>query len=253
MCFGNGLEGAGYKIMVGIGAAQTRTEVQLIEQMIDNRMDGLILVAAQIAGPTLEQFARQTPIVVVGHHEPLAGNYDTINNDDRQGAIFAVRALVERGYRDIAMISVPDRDEQSANVSPQRENGYIAAMKEAGLADRIRVIHSDLDLTQRHIQLRAMLTAPDRPRALFCWSDLDAIPLINLAYQLGIRVPQDLAIIGYDNSPVAALPLIDLASVDQSGIRLGQLAAEALLSRMNGRKVAEHILIEPALVLRGSL
>ena len=64
LCFGNGLAGAGYKIMVGIGAAQTRTrtrtrtEVQLIEQMIDNRMDGLILVVAQIAGPTLEQFAR---------------------------------------------------------------------------------------------------------------------------------------------------------------------------------------------------
>lgn len=59
--------------------------------------------------------------------------------------------------------------------------------------------------------------------------------------------------VGYDNSPVAALPLINLASVDQAGVRLGQLAAEALLSRVNGRKVAEHILIEPSLVLRGSL
>ena len=58
-------EAAGYKIMVGIGAARRRTEVALIEQMIDNRMDGLILVASQIAGVTLERFARQIPIVVL--------------------------------------------------------------------------------------------------------------------------------------------------------------------------------------------
>ena len=97
-----------------------------------------------------------------------------------------------------------------------------------------------------------MLTAADRPRAIFCWSDLDAIPLMGEAHRLGIRVPQDLAIVGYDNSPTAALPMVDLASVDQDGPRLGKLAAEALFTRMNGRSVAEHILIEPRLILRGS-
>ena len=66
-------------------------------------------------------------------------------------------------------------------------------------------------------------------------------------------MPQDLAVVGYDNSPVAALPLINLASVDQAGVRLGELSAEVLLSRVNGRRVAEHVLIEPSLVLRGSL
>ena len=64
-------ESAGYKIMVGVGAARARTEAQLIEQMIDNRMDGMILVASQIAGGTLEHYARQIPIVVVGHHEAI--------------------------------------------------------------------------------------------------------------------------------------------------------------------------------------
>ena len=72
------------------------------------------------------------------------------------------------------------------------------------------------------------------------------------AYRLGIRVPNDLAIVGYDNSPTAALPMVDLASVDQDGPRLGKLAAEALFTRIGGRSVAEHILIEPTLVPRGS-
>ena len=88
---------------------------------------------------------------------------------------------------------------------------------------------------------------------MICWSDLDAIPLLSAAHRLGIRVPQDLAVIGYDNSPVAGLSMVDLTSVDQGGPRLGKLAAEALFSRMNGRSVAEHILTEPTLIVRGSL
>jgi LacI family transcriptional regulator len=98
-----------------------------------------------------------------------------------------------------------------------------------------------------------LLTDPNRPRALFCWSDLDAIPIINMAKKLGLNIPGDLAIIGYDNSPVAALSLVDLASIDQSGRRLGALAAEILLSRIKGRTVPNHFLLEPTLVRRSSV
>lgn len=245
-------EPAGYKIMVGVGAARTRTEATLIEQMIDNRMDGLILVASQISGETLEHFARQIPIVVVGHHEPAALGYDTINNDDQRGGQLMVRAFLDRGYRDIAFLTQFDQEGQLADVAPQREIGYRRAMAEAGLADRIRVIGVPNHGLPRDAAFRAILCAADRPRALCCWSDLDAIPLLGEAYRLGIRIPQDLAVIGYDNSPVAGLPMVELASVDQDGPRLGKLAAEALFTRMNGRSVAEHILIQPTLILRNS-
>jgi len=124
-------EAAGYKIMVGVGAARARTEATLVEQMIDNRMDGLILVASQISGATLEYYARQIPIVVVGHHEPLAQGYDTINNDDQQGARLAVQELVSRGYQDIAFLTQTDQDDHYADVAPQREIGYRAAMTAA--------------------------------------------------------------------------------------------------------------------------
>jgi LacI family transcriptional regulator len=244
-------EAAGYKIMVGVGAARTRTEVKLIEQMIDNRMDGLILVATQVAGETLDRFARQIPIVVIGHHEPAAVGYDTINNDDRNGARIATRALLEKGYRDIAMISPVDSDDHPADVAPQRVRGYLDCLAAAGHVGR--VLHWPQSGDARDAAIRAFLLAPDRPRAVFCWSDLDAIPLINQASVLGVRVPQDLAVVGYDNSPVASLPLINLASVDQDGVRLGILSAEAVLSRINGRTAAEHISIDPKLILRDSL
>lgn len=243
-------DAAGYKVMVGVGAARTRREVQLIEQMIDNRMDGLILVASQISGETIEAYARQIPLVVVGHHEPTAQGFDTINSDDRKGAALAVQALRAAGHEDIAMLAMEYDDRHVADVSHQRELGYQAAMAAAGLSHRARVLRVPYPELPRQSQLQALLTAPDRPRAIFCWSDLDAVPLLNEAVCLGLRVPEDLAIVGYDNSPVAALPMIGLSSVDQDGERMGRMAAEAVLSRIAGRDVAEHILIEPRLVQR---
>jgi LacI family transcriptional regulator len=246
-------ETAGFKIIVGVGAARARTEVTLIEQLIDNQMDGLILVASQIAGDTLEHYARQIPIVVVGHHEPGAAGYDTINNDDQLGAMLAVRAFADQGYRDIAFVTQSDQKDHLADVAPQRELGYKKAMLELGLAEHVRVISLPQYGHPRNAAIRALLQGAHRPRAVFCWSDLDAIPLISEASSLGIRVPEDLAIIGYDNSPTAALSIVNLASVDQDGPRLGKLAAEALLSRIGGRRTAEHILIDPTLIVRGSL
>lgn len=246
-------ETKGYKIMVAVGKAHERREAQLIEQMIDNRMDGLILVASQIPGPVMDRYARQIPTVVVGHHESLAESFDTVNSDDRIGAKMAVRALYDRGHRDIAMLAMEWDARHQADVSPQREQGYLSVMADLGLSDRARILRVPQSDQPREDRLRAYLTAPDRPRAIFCWSDLDAVPLRNMAWQLGIRVPQDLALVGYDNNPVAALPMIDLASVDQDGRRMGRVAAEALLTRIGGRRVAEHILIKPELIPRGSL
>ena len=244
-------ESAGYKIMVGVGAARARTEVSLIEQMIDNRMDGLILVASQISGETMEHYARQIPITVVGHHEPAAQGYDTINNDDQMGARLAVQALVDRGHTDIAFLTQPEQEGDLADVAPQREIGFRAAMSAAGLTPRVLSLPNHG--TPRDDQIHQILTAPDRPRAIFCWSDLDAVPLLSAAHRLGIRVPQDLALIGYDNSPVAGLSMVDLTSIDQDGPRLGKLGAEALFTRMSGRSAPEHILIEPKLIVRGSI
>ena len=99
-------EASGYKIMMAVGAARMPLEASMIEQMIDNRMDGLILVAAQISGRMLATYASQSPICIIGHHEATGSNFDTVNSDDLHGASIAVRALLAQGYRDIGMVSL---------------------------------------------------------------------------------------------------------------------------------------------------
>ena len=246
-------ETAGYKALIGVGKDIGPLEVRLIDSMIDFKMDGLILVAPRIATDALASYARQIPIVVIGHHEPDATVFDSVNSDDRRGAEMVVESFVQRGWHDIAMITLEMKINSETNVSDQREIGYLAAMQAAGLADRARIIRMPLGRSDAHSgPLEQILTDPNRPRALFCWSDLHAIDLRNQAHRLGIRVPEDLAIAGYDNSRIAALPLIDLTSIDQSGHQLGVRAAEMLLTRIEGRSDAIHEFIQPRLVSRSS-
>ena len=246
------LEPSNYKAMFGIGHSATVLETSLIEAMIDNRMDGVILVAPRLVGETLARFARQIPLVAIGHHEASATEYDTVNVDDHRGVAIALQALHDNGHNDIAMLSYRDEDATPANVVTQRERAYVVAMQALGLSDRARILSLDRGEQGVLRAIEAFLVMPNRPRAVFVWSDLDAITLINVAKMAGIRVPEDLAIIGFDNSRVAALPLIGLTSVDQSGRRLGALATETLLDRIGGRSTPQHILLEPTLVRRTS-
>jgi LacI family transcriptional regulator len=232
-----------FKSLMGMGRSHMPVETSLIEQMIDFHMDGLILVAPRMSGAVLDRYARQIPIAVIGHHEATAAHFDTINSDDQH-------ALIAAGHRDIVMLSQAYAPDSSHAVAGQREIGYRTAMQRAGLAENVVALPYDGDSVPHH--LRQFLEQTPRPGAVFCWSDLFAVDLVNIARAMGLRVPQDLAVIGYDNNPLAALPLVDLSSIDQSGRRLGALAAEALLSRMDGRNAPHHILLEPSLVRRTS-
>jgi len=239
-----------FKALIGIGRSASPIEASMIESMIDNRMDGVVIIAPRISGKILERYARQIPIVVIAHHELHAETYDTVNSDDRRGAALAVEAALKSGYTDIAMLGYDLADSPQTIVALQRENGYWDGMRNAGLEGRI--LRLPPVATDRKAAIDDFLALKDRPRAVFVWSDLDAVPLINAARTSGIRVPEDLAIIGYDNSPMAAIPLVGLTSVDQDAPRLGRTAAEMLLSRIEGRQEARHILVEPHVEMRGS-
>jgi len=241
---------SGFKALIGLGRSTSPIEASMIESMIDNRMDGVLIIAPRISSKVLERYARQIPIVVIAHHEPHAQTYDTVNSDDRRGAYLAVEAALRSGYTDIAMLGYDLADSPPTIVALQREKGYLEGMKAAGL--EARILRLPLVGADRRAAINDFLALKGRPRAVFVWSDLDAVPLINAARMSGIRVPEDLAIIGYDNSPMAAIPLVGLTSVDQNAAHLGRTAAEMLLGRVDGREEARHLLIEPHVKMRGS-
>lgn len=239
----------GYKALIGMGLSVSRIEASMIEAMIDSRVDGVLLIAPHSSGKMLERLARQIPMVVIAHHEEAAA-FDTVNSDDRKGAILAVETLFAKGHRDIAMVSYEGQASVPSEVVVQREAGYHQAMHDAGLAEHARIFRLPPPGEDRTEARASFLSSKDRPRAVFVWSDLDAIPLLADCRTSGVRVPEDMAIIGYDNSPPASIPLVGLSSIDQGPTAMGRRAADLLLSRIGGRSKTEHVLIAPRLEAR---
>lgn len=241
-----------YRTLIGVSKAKAALEGSLIDSMTDMRMDGVILVAPRLPSDVLARYASQVPLAVVGHHEAEATAFDTINSDDEAGARLAVQALIASGRKRIHMTSLQPKTGLHDVFYP-RERGYLSAMQEAGLGEHAKIwkVREHDDVCDPAPKLETLLEG-EMPEAFFCWSDIHAVPLLNLAKTRGIDVPGELAIIGYDDTPVAALPLIGLSSVNQYGTILGTTAAEVLLSRIEGRKTAEHVLIPPSLIQRSS-
>ena len=241
-----------FQSLMGVGQANLPIETALIESMIDHNMDGLILIAPRLSPDILAAFARRIPIVLIAHHTPDATGYDTVNADDVRGAEIATEALIALGHPGVAMLNLSGYDDIPESVQWQREYGYRRAMERAGLASQLRLMVTPHATALSKPEIDRMLAASDRPRAMFCWSDLDALHVLSAATRLGLRVPQDLAVIGFDNSSVAGLPQVNLASIDQAGHTQGETAARLLLERIDGRSEPRHVLLEPKLVMRSS-
>lgn len=245
------LERTQYQPLLGISHHSTTNEISLVEALMDRQMDGLILVAPYMPPPELEQLAQKIPTSVIGYHLPEAEHLDTANNDDVLGAELVVRHLVEEGYRKIGMISLP-LEAIDVKVQIQRERGYRRAMEANGLASFIRVLRYEQTSREVQTNVRQLLQSRNRPEAIFCWTDFVALEVLSVARDIGLSVPRDLAVVGYDNTSYCDLAQNALTSVDQSGQVLGMQAARLLVERIKGRKKPEHFQVTPRLVVRGS-
>lgn len=243
------LERTQYRAMVGISQSSPDTEMVMVEAMIDRQMDGLLLIGSTEQRANLTSIAARKPLVTIGHHDPAAGNFDTVNNNDQQGAMLVVKHLVTNGYRKIAMLSLTST---TSTILAEREMGYRRGMMEAGLGQNISITHSQQSLREVQIAVRRLLQAPNRPDALFCWTDLIGLEAISVARELGLRIPEDVAIVGYDNTMFCDFAQNALTSVDQSGEVLGLQATRLLMERIKGRSEGEHFVVTPRIVARHS-
>ena len=246
------LERTQYQPLLGVSQSAISIELALIESMIDRQMDALILIAPRLSTTEVEKLGKRMPTVVLGLHNPENTSYDTVNNDDFAGAEFVVNHLVDQGYRDIAMLSLELNLTEDSPVSVQREIGYERAMHAHGLDKQTRILRREQTMREVQTAVRHLLESRDRPEALFCWSDKIAFEVIGIATEMGLSVPGDLAVVGYDNSLFCDLAQNALTSVDQFGQVLGIQAARLALERIKGRTEAEHFLVQPRIVIRKS-
>jgi LacI family transcriptional regulator len=245
------LERTQYQPLLGVGQSETPLEQALVDAMIDRQMDGLLLVGPRMRIDDVNAIAARVPTVVVGEHQPGAVGFDTVNNDDEHGGELAVAHLAEAGYRNILYFSL-QLPEPQGGVTTYREHGYRRAMAQFGLSRFIRVVLVQQSPREVQSTARRLLESRNRPEAIFCWTDFIALQVLSVAREMGLSVPGDLALVGYDNTSYCDLAQNSLTSIDQSGQVLGLQAARLLIERIKGRDTAEHFVVTPRLVARGS-
>lgn len=241
-----------YQALIGMGQAMAPIETALVDAIVDRQMDGIIMIGPRMSVREVAVVAARIPTVTIGHHEPAATTFDTVNNDDVLGAELVVKHLVAGGYRSISMLSMELPGAEETAVITPREAGYRSAMEEAGLSKYINVIAAPETAREVRAVSGHLLQSRNRPEAVFCWCDYFAFEFLSVAREMDLDVPNDLAVVGYDNSSYCDLAQNALTSIDQSGQLLGLQAARLLIERIKGREKAEHFVVTPRLVARAS-
>lgn len=241
-----------YQALLGIGQSAAGLEHALVDNMVDRQMDGLVLVAPRLPVAEIEEVAQKLPTVLIGVHEPDATTYDTVNNNDFESGKLAVRHFHGSGHLRIAYFSLALPAAAEDTTITHRERGYREAMRELGLSRSIRVVPADQTRDAVRDAAMRLLRGPSRPDAIFCWTDFIALEVMSVARGLGLSVPDDVAIIGHDNTAVCDLEIASLTSIDQSGRQLGTDAARLLIERLGGRKDSRHLVATPRIVQRAS-
>ncbi|MFJ7215027.1 LacI family DNA-binding transcriptional regulator [Amycolatopsis sp. NPDC098790] len=236
----------GYRVVLG-AMTSGRTEDAAIEELISYRCEALILIAPQADIQRLDVLAGQLPIVELGRRVTTTG-VDVVRSDDADGVTQAVEHLVELGHRAIVHV-----DGGTNPGAAERRQGYHDAMDRHGLAEEIRVLPGDYS-EESGAQAAAELLRGDRlPTAIVAGNDQSALGLLDTLLRAGIRIPDDISLVGYDDTRFARLPFVNLTSVRQDAEQMAELAVKAAVARLESTLVdAKEVALTPTLVVRGT-
>jgi len=245
----DGLSGSQYDLMVFDIESEDRQRRAF--ELFDHgdRADGLLVVSTLPPEAEVARLrAARLPCVLIDAVHP---DFPSIAVDDVAGAEIATRHLIELGHRRIALIGDPP-PEFRFDWSRDRTRGYERALVSAGIEVRPEYVREGTRLPHVARAIASeLLSLPERPTAIFAASDTQALGALEAARALGIRVPDDLSVVGFDDIEVAAY--VGLSTVRQPLLHSGRRGAELLLQALAGERVEPlRELLPLELVVRGT-
>lgn len=221
-----------------------------IEGVLRRRPLGVILVFSTLPQEFKHQLrSRSIPFVIIdpaGDPEP---DVPSVGSANWSGGLAATRHLIECGHRRIGIVTGPE----DMMCSLARLDGYRSAMTTAGLEiDPSLIAFGDFHVEGGHTWAMEMLRRPNRPTAVFAGSDLQAIGVLEAAGALGLRTPEDLSVVGYDDVAVAKWSRPALTTVHQPLRKMAEAAAEMLLRLRAGESTTTRMELATSLVIRKS-
>ncbi|MEZ5932136.1 MAG: LacI family DNA-binding transcriptional regulator [Alphaproteobacteria bacterium] len=243
---------AGYAMMFATSDTQLASEMQALELFLSYQVDGMLIYPAHVGDHAHIKAVEEagTPVLLLADLPGLG--LDAVAIDDRAGARKVFSHFCARGHRRFAML---DGGRRLGNLD--KLEGALRALREAGLGDEsIRVFEPESHAAAAAALVMDEIMALDpRPTALFASTDSLAIGALHWCRQHGVRVPDDLAIAGYDNTEISAYGVLPLTTVNYAADEISRIAVDRILRRIeNGASgdAPETRLIEPELIVRAS-
>ncbi|WP_405668049.1 LacI family transcriptional regulator [Streptomyces sp. NBC_01166] len=238
-------------VMVCTGTRDLEEQARHLSLITSHRIRGAVLTSGEAVGRTVAAFQRNAvPFVVADQYGPQPGAC-SVGIDDVAGGHAAVRHLIDQGHRSIVYVSGPDL-QQARN----RRKGAVTAVTQAGLQlTALRELAcADLTVGAGKDAGHRILGLPHRPSAVFCANDLLALGVLQALYEAGLKVPEDLAVVGYDDIEFAASAVVPLTSVRRPAVAMGRQAGRLLVEETTRGADHEHahVVLQPELVVRRS-
>ena len=237
-------EEVGYDVVLS-GVTPHRDEPRALRTLIDDRCEGLLLIGPEMPAGQLAGLTGRVPLVVVARR---VRGVDVVRSDDVAGAVLGMDHLLSLGHRRILYL-----DGGRAPGAAERRRGYRRAARAPRLPEPTRLG----GLTEREgaTAAAAILESKELPSAVFAFNDRCALGVMDVLIRAGVPVPQQVSVLGFDDSPLAGLTHIDLTTIRQDSAGLARAAVQRLVARLDDVSVdsgAVDITRKPTLIVRGS-
>ncbi|MDY6876189.1 MAG: LacI family DNA-binding transcriptional regulator [Chloroflexota bacterium] len=218
-----------YAVILASSTSDPERELAAVEMLRAKRVDTVIVTSSRIGALYLEHLERfGVPVVLVNNHNGQSGRYTfSVSVDNQHGGHLATSHLIKRGHRRVGYVSGPEDHSDDA----ERLTGYRQALAEASIAfDPSLVLPGNGRLDGGERALRPLASLAEPPTAIFCYNDMTAIGLMSAARCTGVSVPRDLAVVGFDDIPLAAHVCPPLTTLAQPQRDMGRQAMNMALA-----------------------
>ena len=250
------LQPLGYTLNICVTNENYLLEKEYLSKLLSNRTEGIFLSVSQETYDAgyyehLENvIQRKTPLIFIDReYEDFETSRATV--DDYHGAFAAVEHLVNIGYKNIAHLKGPN----GLTVSEQRFKGYRDCLKKYGVSIREElIINTNFQVESAIVPTKRLLELDSAPDAIFGVNDQVAIGAMRVILDRGLKIPGDIGIVGFDNSPISAYTYPSLTTIHRPGRKIGMEASRLFLNQLNGSGdfVQENIVLPTELIIRES-